>query len=272
MITRALSAIGQIEVRVKKFWAKIGDNLPHPSITDLGYVMSNSEVIHGDAYERLLEVLGIEDSFNEIMKLPIMIGRDNYLKKYLHKFHSDNRKQFIYSLALFTLFIENVALFSQFYTIQYFNRYRGMLKHTNKQTEYTSREESLHAMIGIRFINQIRHEFPELFDAELEERIISEAKKSIEYECNIIDWIVNGYESENLNSAVLREFIKNRMNDSLNEIGYPKVFEIDQTLLEKTSWFDEQLLANSMTDFFDSRPIEYTKSAQSFMESDIFDD
>ena len=27
-----LSAIGQIEVAVKKFWAKLGDNLPHPSL------------------------------------------------------------------------------------------------------------------------------------------------------------------------------------------------------------------------------------------------
>src|SRR6478609_4414566 len=53
IVTKALSAIGQIEVQVKTFWAKLGENLPHPSLKDLGYVMANTEVIHGNAYERL---------------------------------------------------------------------------------------------------------------------------------------------------------------------------------------------------------------------------
>ena len=104
IITRALSTIGQLEISVKKFWAKIGDNLPHPSINDMGYVMANVEVVHGDAYERLLEVLGIEDSFEEILKLDMIKGRVNYLRKHLHKFHSDNKKQFIYSLILYHRF------------------------------------------------------------------------------------------------------------------------------------------------------------------------
>ena len=38
MVTRCLSAIAQIEVAVKTFWANVGQNLPHPSITDLGYI------------------------------------------------------------------------------------------------------------------------------------------------------------------------------------------------------------------------------------------
>jgi ribonucleotide reductase beta subunit family protein with ferritin-like domain len=146
IITRALSTIGQLEISVKKFWAKLGDNLPHPSINDMGYVMANIEVIHGDAYERLLEVLGIDDSFEEILKLDMIKGRVNYLRKHLHKFHNDNKKQFIYSLILFTLFVENIALFSQFYTIGFFSRFKNFLKDTNKQVEYTSREENPDAL------------------------------------------------------------------------------------------------------------------------------
>ncbi len=82
IITRALATIGQLEISVKKFWAKIGDNLPHPSINDMGYVMANTEVIHGDAYERLLEVLGIDDAFDNILELDIIKGRVNYLRNF----------------------------------------------------------------------------------------------------------------------------------------------------------------------------------------------
>lgn len=270
IITRALSTIGQLEISVKKFWAKLGDNLPHPSINDMGYVMANVEVIHGDAYERLLEVLGIDDSFEEILELDIIRGRVNYLRKHLHKFHSDNKKQFIYSLILFTLFVENIALFSQFYTISWFGRYKNLLKDTNKQVEYTSREENLHAQIGIKLINTIRAEHPELFDDELRTKIEYEAKEAVKYECEIIEWIVNGYDHEKLNSPLLMEFIKNRMNESLVQIGYAKVFEVDEAQIAKTSWFDEQILGNNMTDFFHSRPVEYAKNSQSFDAEDLF--
>ena len=270
MIVRALSTIGQLEISVKKFWAKVGENLPHPTINDLGYVMANSEVIHGDAYERLLDVLGIEDSFDRILQEDIIRGRVTYLRKYLQPFAPDKKKQFIYSLILFTMFVENIALFSQFYTISYFGRFRNLLKDTNKQVEYTSREENLHAMIGIKLINVIKDEHPELFDDELKQKIISESLQAIDYECKIIDWIVNGYSVESLNSPLLREFIKNRMNESLVQIGFEKLFEVDQEMVKKTLWFDEQILGNNMTDFFHSRPIEYSKKGQSFNQSDLF--
>ena len=270
IIVRALSTIGQLEISVKKFWAKVGENLPHPTITDLGYVMANSEVVHGDAYERLLDVLGIDDSFDRILQEDIIRGRVTYLRKYLQPFTPDKKKQFVYSLILFTLFVENIALFSQFYTISYFGRFRNLLKDTNKQVEYTSREENLHAMIGIKLINTIRDEHPELFDAELKEKIISESLLAIEYECKIIDWIVNGYSVESLNTPLLREFIKNRMNESLVQIGFEKLFEVDKEMVKKTVWFDEQILGNNMTDFFHSRPIEYSKKGQSFSQSDLF--
>lgn len=264
IMIRALSTIGQLEISVKKFWAKLGENLPHPSLNDLGYTMAHIEVIHGDAYERLLEVLGIDDNFEKILELDIIKGRVNYLRKHLHKFHDDNKKQFIYSLILFTLFVENIALFSQFYTISFFGRFKNMLKDTNKQVEYTSREENLHAMIGIKIINTIREEYPDLFDKELEDKIIYESKEAVKYECEIIDWIVNGYSNEHLNSNLLKEFIKNRLNESLESIGYYSVFEVDKNALKNAYWFDEQVLGNNMTDFFHSRPVEYAKKGIAF--------
>lgn len=270
IVTRALSTIGQLEISVKKFWAKLGDNLPHPSINDMGYVMANVEVIHGDAYERLLEVLGLDHAFDDILQLDIIKGRVNYLRKHLHKFHDNNKKQFIYSLILFTLFVENIALFSQFYTISFFGRYKNLLKDTNKQVEYTSREENLHAMIGIKIINTIREEHEELFDDELKAKIEHEANDAIKYECQIIEWIVNGYGHEKLNSNLLKEFIKNRMNESLVQIGYDPIFEVDSETISKTLWFDEQVLGNNSSDFFHSRPVEYAKFAQSFDLEDLF--
>tara|TARA_S200002703_G_scaffold45329_1_gene39586 strand:- start:2828 stop:3802 length:975 start_codon:yes stop_codon:yes gene_type:complete len=270
IIARTLSAIGQIEVAVKTFWAKLGENLPHPALQDLGYVMANTEVIHNNAYERLLSVLDMEDIFEQNLKLDFIEGRVNYLRKYTHKFYKDSKKQYLYALILFTLFVENVSLFSQFYVINWFARYKNVLKDTDQQVKYTRNEENIHALVGIKIINTIREEHPELFDEELEERIAQEAMCAYKAEGKIVDWMINGIQKDNLSAPIVKEFIKNRINNSLEQIGFKTVFNIDNSLIEPTMWFEEELLGNNMTDFFHSRPVEYSKKNQSFDEADIF--
>ena len=271
IVVRTLSAIGQIEVAVKTFWAKLGDNLPHPALQDLGYVMANTEVIHNNAYERLLSVLELEDIFEENLKLEWIQGRVKYLRKYTHRFYKDSKKQYLYAIILFTLFVENVSLFSQFYVINHFARFKNVMKDTDQQVKYTRNEENIHALVGIQIINTIRQEHPELFDAELEERINTAAMEAFKAESKIVDWMVNGIDEPSLSAPILKEFIKNRINESMKQIGMKEAFEdIDQVLLEKTMWFDEELLGNNMTDFFHSRPTEYSKKNQSFGEDDLF--
>jgi ribonucleoside-diphosphate reductase beta chain len=270
IIVRTLSAIGQIEVAVKTFWAKLGENLPHPSLSDLGFVMANVEVIHNNAYERLLSVLDMEDIFEENLKLEWIQGRVKYLKKYTHRFYKDSKKQYLYALILFTLFVENVSLFSQFYVINWFAKNKNVLKDTDQQVRYTRNEEALHAMVGMKIVNTIREEYPELFDKELEDRILHEAEQAFVAESKIIDWMVNGTNEKGLSAPVLKEFIKNRINDSLLGIGFPKVFEINEELLDETFWFDEQVLAPNMTDFFNAKSVEYSKKGQCFDEDELF--
>lgn len=269
IIIRTLSAIGQIEIAVKTFWAKLGDNLPHPSIRDMGYVMANIEVIHNKAYERLIDVLGLEHVFEDNLKLDWIEGRVNYLRKYTHRYYKDSKKQFIYALILFTLFVENVSLFSQFYIINWFGK-KNLLKDTNQQTAYTAKEEDIHAKVGIKLVNVLRKEYPSLFDQDLEDKILHEAEEAFKSESQIIDWMINGVEDDNLNAPLLKEFVKNRINESLDQIGYKKIFEVDEELIQKTIWFDEEVLGNSSVDFFHSRPTEYSKANKSFDEDELF--
>ena len=270
IIVRTLSAIGQIEVAVKTFWAKLGENLPHPSLSDLGFVMANVEVIHNNAYERLLRELDMEDVFEQNLKLEWIQGRVKYLKKYTHRFYKDSKKQYLYALILFTLFVENVSLFSQFYVINWFAKNKNVLKDTDQQVRYTRNEEAIHAMVGMKIIHTIREEYPELFDQELQDRIAHEAEQAFIAESKIIDWMLNGIQEDGLSAAVLKEFIKNRINESLSDIGFQKVFEIDSNLLDETFWFEEQVLAPNMTDFFHSKSVEYSKKGQCFDEDELF--
>lgn len=255
IIVRTLSAIGQIEVAVKTFWADIGRHMPHPSIRDLGFAMANSEVIHNLAYEKLLDVLHLSHVFEENLNEPVIKGRVNYLRKYNKKVYKDAKQQYIYSIILFTLFVENVSLFSQFYIIMHFNRNRAVLKDCAQQVQYTRNEEMLHAQVGVKLINTLREEYPELFDAGLEARIGIECLDSIKAESNVIDWIMSDYSIPGLNADILKSFMAKRMKDSLNQIGFDSsAITYNQDHINETYWFDEELLGANMTDFFQKRP------------------
>ena len=161
-------------------------------------------------------------------------------------------------------------MFSQFYIINWFNRYKNVLKDTGQQVKYTRNEENIHALAGMKIINTIREEHPELFDEELEERILQESQAAFMAESKIVDWMINGYEEKGLTAPILKEFIKNRINESLEQIHFPKAFEIDKSLLVNTIWFEEELLGNNATDFFHTRPVEYAKNSQTFDPDDMF--
>jgi ribonucleoside-diphosphate reductase beta chain len=163
-----------------------------------------------------------------------------------------------------------VSLFSQFYVINWFARFKNVLKDTDQQVKYTRNEETIHALVGMKIVNTIRQEYPDLFDHDLEVKILEEAQQAFIAESKIIDWMVNGIDQPNLNASILKELIKQRINDSLSQIGFNKLFNIDQELIKKTNWFNEELLGNNMADFFHSKPTEYSKDSHSFSEDELF--
>lgn len=272
VIVRTLSAIGQIEIAVKRFWGDLGRNFPHPSMTDMGFVMANNEVIHNQAYEKLLDVLRLQSAFDEALEEPVVKGRVGYLKKYNERVYTDDRKQYVYAIILFTLFVENASLFGQFYTIMHFNRFRNVLKDTAQQVQYTRNEEMLHAKAGVLLINTLREEYPEFFDEELEARVAEECLQAIEHEGKIIDWMLQGFEDEKLDAATLKAFIKNRIASGMAEIGFDGVALTadEKALLPATRWMDEETLGGSLTDFFQKRPVEYAKSHRTYDDDDLF--
>lgn len=274
VIIKTLSAIGQIEIAVKTFWARLGDNLKHPGLVDMGIVMAAIEVIHNVAYEKLLVQLGLSDAFEENLKLDVINGRVKYLRKYNDRIYKDNKKQYVYALVLFTLFVENISLFSQFYVVLWFGRYKNVLKDTNQQVAYTKNEELIHARIGVQLINTIRKEYPDLFDDELIQRIIHEAGEAYKAEANIVDWILGDYTGERINADILKQYVKKRIAESLDAIGFkvPEEYHISEQAQRDIEWMNEEVLGSNMKDFFHGRSVDYAKKNKAFSEGDLFGD
>lgn len=270
VIKRSMLAIAQIEVNVKTFWADLYKRMPITEIGDVGMTFAESEVRHKDAYARLLRILGLEEEFMHVVEIPAIKDRIAYLTKYLDGTRSKDNKMYTKSVLLFSLFIEHVSLFSQFLIMMSFNKEKNLFKGISNVVEATSKEEEIHGNFGSELINIIKEENPEWFDEEFEQLIDSACKKAYIAECKILDWIFEKGELSFLTKDTIKSFIQNRFNNSLARIGMKPVFEVDFSEIEKTLWFDVEILSTKEGDFFYKKQIDYNKKSQSITEDDLF--
>ena len=268
-IKNTMLAISQIEVAVKTFWGDIYKKMPKPEVGSVGVTFAESEVRHHDAYSHLLEILGLNEEFAKLEENPVMKGRIRYLESALSQTNGTNR-EFSESVALFSLFIEHVSLFSQFLIIMAFNKHKNLLKGISNVVEATSKEEQIHGDFGIDLIKVIKEENPRWFNKEHEERVVKACKKAFKHENRLIDWIFEKGELDFLPKDVIKEFVKNRFNKSLESIGIEKIFDIDESLLSQTDWFDDEMSTTKHGDFFVKRSINYSKRTKSITEDDLF--
>ena len=270
VVKNTLLAISQIEVSVKKFWTKLGDRFPKPEFEQVGVTCGESEVRHADAYSHLLQVLNLNDDFSSLLTIPAIQGRVDYLNKYLAGAQEKDNREYTSVLTLFSIFIENVSLFSQFAIIKSFNKYRNVLKDIDNVVQATQKEELIHALLGVYIIKQVQRERPEWFDKSFYSKIYAACEKSYKAECGIIDWIFEQGDLDFINRATLDEFIKNRFNESMRMIGGKDVFTVDRNILNNLQWFNDEIYAEVNTDFFHKRPVTYSKKAKSIKEDDLF--
>lgn len=273
MVVRTMLAISQIEVKVKKFWAKIGDTFPKPEIDQVGITFAESEIRHAVAYSDLLEKLNINDRFATIEQVPAIQKRIAYLEKSIKLPNKHQPLALTETLAFFSLFVENVSLFSQFLIMESVWKYRAALKDVDNAIQATRKEEQLHAMFGAWLVNQVLAENPNIDKTEFHEVIHGACVEAYEAELAIIDWIFEEGTVAYLPREALDIFLKRRFNESLAMINVPPVFEItpEQHMILNShfQWFFDEMYAAINIDFFNKKSTAYTKNTHSFSPSDM---
>ena len=270
VIRKTMLAIAQIEVKVKTFWADTYSQMPKAEVGSVGMTFAESEVRHMDAYSHLLDILGIEDDFEEVTEVPAIKGRMEYLEDCLQGAASDDEEEYARAILLFSTFVEHVSLFSQFLIMTSFDKYEKKFKGISNAVEATSKEEQIHGLFGQELVNTIREENPDLFDEKFEKEVQRACEKAYEAEMGILDWIFSEGELDFLPRAHINEFMKDRFNQSLENVDVEPIFETDDDVLEETRWFDEDIMMTKDNDFFSKRSTTYNKHTTSVTADDMF--
>ena len=255
LIGNILKSFAQTETYVNDYWAtKVAVWFPKHEIKAMACAFADFESIHAEAYARLNEELGLDDfeAFMEDEEAKAKIDR-------LVELPGDTLRDKALSLAIFSAFTEGVNLFSSFAILMSF-QLRNLMKGTGQIVEWSVRDESLHSKAGCWLFRTMLEEMPELNEG-MEKQIYEACDLSVKLEFDFIDKAFEMGEIEGLNKNQLKNFIKERANQKLIELGYNPLYnDIDPNLLKQMEWFGHLTSGKTHQDFFAGRVTDYSKS------------
>src|SRR6056300_1906469 len=228
LIGNILLGFAQTECAVSDYWTTMVTKwFPKHEIKQMAMMFGSQETIHATAYSYLNESLGLED-FEAFLHEPATAERfenlaevsNNYTYEDL-KNNPEARAEVARSLAIFSAFTEGVALYSSF-AVLYSFQMRNKLKGIGQQMKWSVRDESLHSRMGCQLFRHMCDEYPELLE-QCKDSIEEASKLIIDLESKFIDKMFEMGDLENLSSDDLKEFIKDRTNQKLQELGYEPI-------------------------------------------------
>ena len=256
LIGNILKSFAQTETYVNDYWStKVVDWFPKHEIKAMACAFADFESIHAEAYARLNEELGLDDfeAFMEDEEAKAKIDR-------LVEQPGDTLHERALSLAIFSAFTEGVNLFSSFAVLMSF-QLRNLMKGTAQVVEWSVRDESLHSKAGCWLYRTLLEEKPELNTKELTHAVYEACDLSVKLEFDFIDKAFEMGDIEGLNKEQLKNFIKERANQKLVELGYSPIYnDIDPNMLRQMDWFGHLTSGKTHQDFFANRVTDYSKS------------
>lgn len=256
VIANTLKAFTTTEIVILDFWSTIVANrFKIPEITSMAVTFSAMEAIHAKAYAQINESLGLED-YEAFMADPTTKARLDSLMAVKHK----TKKELARSLAVFSAFAEGVILFSSFAILMNFSRFNKM-KGLGQIIAYSSKDESCHSEAGCWLFRQLIIEHPELLDDELKKEIYEAARLAVRLEDDYIDSVFELGAVEGLDPADLKQFIRFRANVRLADLGLKANWKnLDKEAVKCiTDWYDPMVSGVILTDFFATKPVEYSR-------------
>jgi ribonucleoside-diphosphate reductase beta chain len=276
LVGNILLGFAQTECAVSDYWTTMVTNwFPKHEIKHMAMMFGSQETIHATAYSYLNESLGLDD-FNAFLHEPATAERFEHLagvsNNYTYEdliWNDEARTEVARSLAIFSAFAEGVALYSSF-AVLYSFQMRNLLKGIGQQMKWSVRDESLHSKMGCQLFRHMCDEYPDL-KVKAKSAVEEAAQIMLDLELNYIDKMFEMGDLENLKKDDLKNFIKRRVNEKYNELGYEgKLFDFDVESANELGWFYHLTGGTTHTDFFAVRPTDYSKAGEGEDWENIF--
>jgi ribonucleoside-diphosphate reductase beta chain len=267
VIGNILKGFTQTECHVGDYWSGYIPNwFPVPEIKMMAKCFGSMEDIHATAYSYLNDTLGLDD-FEAFLDDEATMAKLDVLMKVNPQ--EPKLTEIAKSIALFSAAAEGIQLFSSFAVLLSFkksNRLNGVCK----QMEFSVRDESLHSEAGCKLFNTLIKENPEIWTDELRADLYEGIELAIRNEFTYINKIFELGDLETITKEQLKNFMYDRANRKLVELGLKKKYHVDETLIREMEWFYIAVSGEQQTDFFANKESGYAKPNEDWNSSDLF--
>jgi len=257
LVGNILLGFAQTECAVSDYWTqKVVSWFPKHEIQQMAMMFGSQETVHAVAYSYLNETLKLED-YEAFLHEPATAERFDNLVAY----DGNDKRGIAKSLAVFSAFAEGVSLYSAF-AVLYSFQLRNLLKGIGQQMKWSVRDESLHSRMGCQLFRHMCEEDKSLLE-DCRDDIVDAAKIMVELEEKYIEKMFEMGDIDGIKSYDLKQFIRKRTNEKLQELGYVDLgsyFSYDEEAAGNLDWFYHLTGGHTHTDFFAIRSTDYSKA------------
>lgn len=219
------------------------------------------EAIHTHAYQYIVESLGMDEAkiFNMYRDRDAIYNKASFILSFNEGIFDpgfktgtfENDQKFLENLCIFSLILEGIFFYSSFAVMFGFQR-QHKLTGSAEQIQYIMRDESMHLNFGLKLINTIKEENPELWTPEFQEKIVNwvreAARLEYTYAAEVFPHGIFG-----MNAAGFKQYIEYIADRRLERVGLAKQFNVENPF----PWMGEAVDIAKEKNFFETRVIEY---------------
>lgn len=219
------------------------------------------EALHVETYLLLLDTYISDDSereaaFAAIHNIPSIKMKADFMFKWIASIDTleecrtkEDRKNFLMNLICFASCVEGLFFFGAFAYV-YYLRSRGLLPGLAAATNFVFKDETLHMDFAFSVIDTVRAEEPDLWDEDMDQRVIEMLQEAIECEYQFAEDVLQ-HGLMGLPLEQMREYLEYVADERLKRLGIepqydaknPFAFLDLQNVQEFANFFEKKVSA-----------------------------
>jgi len=229
------------------------------------------EAVHVQFYLTLLDnyVPDPEEraaAFSAVENIPSISKKADFCMKWMDSIQKldqleteDHRRQFLLNLICFAGCIEGLFFFAAFAYV-YFLRSKGLLHGLAAGTNWVFRDESCHLEFAFEVVNVVRTQDPDLWDAKLEQDVITMMREAVDAETQFAEDLLSGGVA-GLSVRDMRQYLGYVADARLQRLEIEPVFHAKNPFS-----FMELQDVQELTNFFERRVSAYQSAVPGEVE------
>ena len=208
------------------------------------------------------------EMFRAIETIPSVKKKADFGLKWIDSIHDldtldtrEKKRQFLLNLICFASCVEGIFFYAAFAYV-YFMRNKGLLNGLASGTNWIFRDESMHMSFAFEVINQVRSEYPDLFDEGMQIQVANMIEEAVDCETQFAEDLLHGGVA-GLTTPAVRQYLEYVADQRMENLSMPKIYGSRNPFA-----FMELQDVQELSNFFERRVSAYQSSVEGSVSFD----